>query len=696
MGAPDDLVEAWLRVVAATAYVPRSSRDVRALLAEMLAELEAALRAEPFGTGPGAAVGARMVTGALTGEDTLARSAAVLGDGLLAAGHDPRRVVALLAAVSTGYAAALRARTLEQQEDMKLALLSAARLAERGRRDSEHRFREVFAASPTGIALTGPDGRCVEVNPALSQILDRPAEQLRGSALGELLTDPDAGAGAPPVRTGPDRRRVVRPDGDEVWVLVRSSRLTGEDGGDGGGLRVVTVQDLSEVELLGTRLSHQSLHDALTGLLNRVAFRSRLEARLEQVGPGAPVTLFVLDLDAFGLVNTAHGHEAGDRVLRTVAARLTALLDDEDALLARVGGDEFAVLVVDGPGTPDVPGLVAAVRGALAEPEYDGPLGLAVSASIGVVRCRAGELGPEEVFRAADAALARARAAGRDQWAVHDPHADRSARRVGAAAVALPAAWENGDLVVAYRPVVGLAGMAPVRVSALAHQPRALAGLPPTAELAERTGFAVALAPLLLAEAAQRLPVWRALFPGGGPALRVALTRTQSADADLVRAVRAAVEVAGVPPGLLEVVLDASAVAGAVGDARDNLRTLADMGVVRGLHGFRGGPAEVALVERFGVGPVLLADPFDDWRPDWLPGHAPAVLATDRLVAALTSVGAEVGVVGVRDRAEARWWAEHGAVTAEGPAFGGPLDVEDVLASVRRWDSPPSERIAPT
>ena len=693
-GDQEALVRSWLRVVASTAYVPRSAQDLAELLASMLATLTAALVAEPFDTGPGSEVGARMVTGALTGEETLSRSLGVLAGGLLAAGHHPERVVVLLAAVSSGYATALRARTLEQQEDMKRAMLSAARLAEQGRKDTEYRFREVFTASAIGIAITGVDGRFLETNPALAAILDRGQEDLRGHLLSEYFVDQEADR-SDPASSAPDRKRVVRPDGDTAWVLVNNS-VVRDDSGE-PVYRVSMVQDLSELELLGTRLTHQSLHDALTGLPNRLHFQSRLEVLLGQAHPAAEVTLLCLDLDAFGLVNTTHGHAAGDRLLRAVAHRLAALVEDEPAaLVARVGGDEFAVFVVDGPSTPDIPGLVALVRAELTEPDYDGKIGLAATASIGVVRCAAADVGSAELFRAADAALHRAKAAGPDQWAVHDPHVDRRARRVGAAATSLPSAWELGELVVAYRPVARLADRAVVRVSAVPHLPGARGALPPPAELAERTGLSVALAPWLLREAAEQLPVWQELFPGAGPVLRVTLTRAQTADADLVGAVSRALAQAALPAHLLEVVLDTAAVRDAHGDARDNLRTLGDLGVGRGLHGFTGGPALVELVERFGVGAVLLADPFDGWRPDWLPGNAVAVRATAELIAAVGSVGAEVGVVGVRDQAEASWWADRGASTGEGPAFGGPVGVPDVVRAVRGGNPPPSERIAPT
>ncbi|MGQ0840293.1 diguanylate cyclase domain-containing protein [Actinokineospora sp.] len=687
----DDLVHALLRAVAGTAYVPRSAADVEKFLAGLVHTLTEALAAEPFDPAPGAEVGGRMVIGGLVGADSLARSLDVLAAGLLGAGAAADRVVALLAAVASGYAGALRKLTLDQQEDMKRALLSAKRRAERDHRATESRLREVFNSSAIGIAITELDGQFVDTNPALAVILGCGPADLAGRSLTEFVSTDDPVL--PPVLTGteldrlPARKLLVRHNGETAWVYLVTS-LIRDDAGTPAH-RVAMLQDLSELQLLQDQLSHQLLHDALTGAANRGHFESRLEAVIGQAEPGSTITLCCLDLDAFSLVNTTHGHAAGDRLLQTVAERLKTAVAAEKAMVARIGGDEFAVLVQDGPETPSVPELVELINAELAEPAYDGPLGIAVGATIGVVRCGPGAMSSTELFRAADAALRLARATGRRQWTEYDGQADKRIRQVGVAALALPAAWENGDLDLAYVPVVRLADDKPVRVRAVVHQARTrpLPGRQGATDLAELTGLSVALGPWLLTRSTERVPVWQALFTPvadpGAPVHRVLLSPLQSADADLSGAVNRAVEAAGIAPGLLEIGLDTATVLGARGDAHDNMRTLGDIGVATALHGFSGGPREIALVERFRVDTVLLADPFEGWRPDWLPNDSVPVRGTRELIAAVHSIGAAVGVVGVRDHAEARWWAGLGVATAEGPAFGEPGDVDDVLARFR-------------
>ncbi|MGW5052964.1 diguanylate cyclase domain-containing protein [Actinokineospora sp. NPDC004072] len=684
--AREQRVRAWLRVIARTVYVPRAAEEIAAFLNDQLDVLNDAISAPELDPGAGAAVGAALVEYGLTGEDTLQRSVSLLVEEMLGAGASGERVARLCAALSCGYSDALRRRTLDQQENMKLALLTAKQRAERDRRTSENRFREVFATAAIGIAIADPQGRVVEANPALAEILGLHRDELPGRCLEEFLTAEDEAEQPPLVGLldrRPDRRRLVRANGETAWVYLATSVVR-----DAGvpAFQVAMVQDLSEQELLQGRLSHQLLHDSLTGLANRSLFTSRLEAVHGGCPPAATLTLLCLDLDAFGVVNTTHGHAVGDRMLRVVAERLQRVFADEDAVVARIGGDEFAVLVIDRAATPAPAELVEAVQLELAEPEYHGDAGIAVGACVGVVRAGPGRMSAVELFRAAESALSRAKAAGARQWAEHDERLDKRDRLVGEAATGLPGAWENGELVVAYAPVARLADQQVIRTRALPHAPvaRRVAGLPEVPELAELTGLSAALGPWLLADAGSRLPVCLRLFGqaagAGQPVHRVLLTALQSADDNLAAWVNRAVAESGLAPGLLEVGLDTAAV---LGPAQDNLRTLTDIGVATALHGFAGGPREIAAVERFGVRAVVLADPFDGWRPDWLPAGSVPVTAVRAVVAALTGLGVSVGVQGVRDAAEARWWAELGATTGEGPAFGEPAGFDDVVAAAK-------------
>jgi diguanylate cyclase (GGDEF)-like protein/PAS domain S-box-containing protein len=558
---------------------------------------------------------------------------------------------------------------------MKRALLSAKQRAERVMQATENRFREVFDSSPVGIAITDIGGQIFETNPALARILASQPKELVGRSLGEFYNNDEGGNPFDPLR---GRRKLVRADGETAWVLVARSPL--REGPGEPTSWVTTVQDLSELQLLQGRFGHQLLHDALTGVANRLYFESALETRLGQAAPDTSITLCCLNLDAFSVINDGLGHKVGDHLLRTVAKRLEGAVSGESALVARTGGDEFAVLIEDSAQTPDIPQLVARLGDALAEPEYLEGRGVAVGATIGAIRCPAGRMTGPELFRAADAAMHSARATGRRQWASFNAEHDERVRNASRDAAALPGAFESGELSVRYQPVVRLADRETVALrSALCWTGREDGPLTEqeTVALAERTGLSVQFGPWVLGKACENLAVARHLVgEASDSVLRVRLSRLQSADDDLVAGVLAAIEAGAVAPELLEIAFDTGAVVEELGSAPDNLEVVADLKVCTALWGFGGGPRDLALLSRSPARSVILADPFGDNDI-----AADSVLArlTGQLVEALTEIGATVSVDGVRSEASAAWWTGAGVHTAQGALFGDPADLEELI-----------------
>lgn len=179
-------------------------------------------------------------------------------------------------------------------------------------------------------------------------------------------------------------------------------------------LEDLATQVASRVDLLrvANDLVHASGHDPLTGAVNRLVLDDRLAmAFARRLRHGGDVLLVTLDLDGFKAVNDAHGHEAGDAVLATVAQRLRATLRAEDTI-ARLGGDEFAVIAELEPSGVGVDALLERVRGVFAEPVECAGVALEVAASIGTARMRPGDDVPA-AFAAADRAVYADKAACR-------------------------------------------------------------------------------------------------------------------------------------------------------------------------------------------------------------------------------------------------------------------------------------------
>jgi diguanylate cyclase (GGDEF)-like protein/PAS domain S-box-containing protein len=662
----EELARTWTRSATAASYIPRSADEIETLLLELVDQLLDILGAEKFSMSAGLSIGHRLVSEGFIDPTALTATVTALSDGLLAdLARTPdnelaKRTMSLLGAVSAGYADGLRAYTLTQQEEVKQALFNAVLRAEHNLRGTENRFREVFTSSATGIVITNLDGMCIEANPALAAILDVKQDRLPGRVLTDIFRDEAGGDVMAPyhrILNGElarvhEHRKLRKENGEVAWVLFAISLL--RDGAGDPAYFVTMAQDVTELHLLQDRLGHQLLYDALTGLANRQCFHTKLESALERAAADTTITLCCLNLDAFSLVNNSLGHAVGDRLLQTVARRLEEATANEDALVARIGGDEFAVLVEDSPKTPDIGELIGSLTAELEAPEYIDGHGVAVGASVGAVRRQAGgALTATELFRAADTALRKAKATGKRQWAGFHEEEDRATVEFARLASSLPSAWELGDLTVDLEPVVRLSDREPVGARAVFAWSEADHAT--ILRLAERTGWSVHVGPLLLREACRR-------FAGSPGVLRVQLTRNQSVDADLVRAVRSALWDGGLEADRLEVSFDVGALLDEFGDARDNLEVLGDIGVRVGLCGVTGGPLDFELVSGTGVRSVTLSPALGAGSP---------VLAaeTARTVEVLSGFGATSSVLDVPSSDAADWWASIGVATGQGGVF---------------------------
>ena len=699
----EELARAWTNHATSQSYIPRSVVELEALLLELVDELLAALAGDEPPEPTGARVGARLVHEGFIDPTALLATIDSLTEGFLSdLAQTPdtelaKRTVALLGALSAGYADGLRSYTLTQQEQVKQALFNAMVRTEHNLRATENRFREVFTSSAVGIAITDLDGTCVEVNTALSQILACPPGQLADRRLPDFFLTgddtPDSRGTPGDVRATYQRvlagtaarvhehRMLRKENGDTAWVFLAISLL--HDGAGDAAYFVTIVQDISELQLLQDRLSHQLLYDALTGLPNRQHFASKLESTLGRIEPDGYVTLCFVNLDAFADFNNGYGHEFGDRLLRTVAGRLETAVADERSLVARIGPDEFAVLIEDTPNTPIIDDVVGRINAELTEAEYIQERGVGAGASIGAVRCRAGEMSAADLFRAADTALRTAKRTGRRQWAGFHPRDDGRAREREALAAELPAAWETGQLTIAYEPLVRLADRHPVaaRPSLVwKREDGETLGHRECMQLAERTGMSVQLAPFMLQEVCGRLAELRSVLDEErGALLRVHLSRLQTGDGDLVRAVQRAIKETDAPAGMLLIGLDTTAVLDDYGDARDNLEVLTEVGVPTGLCGFQGGPRELDLLADSAVRTVTLGV---DGAGAAARETSSAVLReeTERLVRTIVAGGHECSVADVRTMAEARWWAAAGVTTVQGGLYGAPVPAGNLAA----------------
>jgi diguanylate cyclase (GGDEF)-like protein/PAS domain S-box-containing protein len=287
-------------------------------------------------------------------------------------------------------------------------------------REARQRFEQAFERAPIGMALVDLDGRFMRVNQALCTITGYDADQLVSKSFQEIThpddLDKDVGYArqllAGEIRYYQIEKRYIRPDGGYIWVNLSGTLV--RDAGDQPDHFIAQVQDISERKRLEARLRNLADHDSLTGLRNRRVFE---EALIVQVGRcqryGEQAALLMIDLDGFKLINDTHGHRAGDRTLKAVAAAITQRIRSND-IVARLGGDEFAVLLlhIDA----DLAAIVAQqIQTAIAAVTmHDGHAEIDVGASIGLALIDQQTVDDQTLLSEADRAMYRAKAQARE------------------------------------------------------------------------------------------------------------------------------------------------------------------------------------------------------------------------------------------------------------------------------------------
>lgn len=416
-----------------------------------------------------------------------------------------------------------------------------------------------------------------------------------------------------------------------------------------------------ELTLLRRQLSHQLLHDPLTGLPNRQFFGTRLE---EVLNSGTPVTLYRIELNGFPVFNEGLGGQHVDTLMAAIAVRLRSALAGRGMMVARSDRSGFVVLQEHGVTGARPADVVAEITAAVTTTTHIADLGLATSASIGVVQSPPHRADPVEFLQAADIALRHAVEDGPGRWRLLLPEEDAHDRTLSRWAAAMPGALEGGRLAVGYRLRVGLADDLPVGVDAFVRWQEAGLSGDRCVALVEPTGLSPRLGQWLLTGACDRLS-------GAALPLSVNLSRNQSSAPDLVDSVLGVLDETALPADRLQVAMPAPEVFDGQARTVDNLSSLAAAGVRTAVHDFGGDPAQVVRLAGLPLCAVALTAR--------LVSQARGAARRSSVARVLTGVttmvhdaGAEIAVDDIRSRREADWWRTVGADTAAGPLFPGP------------------------
>jgi diguanylate cyclase (GGDEF)-like protein len=554
---------AWVKAVCGTSYVPMTRAELERRLLACTERLAAALTSEPIEVRTGYEIGIELVAMHLASPEAVGRTVEVIQLRLLRdlglASDDARdRLGRLLGALTTGYTRALRDRTLDEQETIRRAALTARDQAERALRISESRFR------------------------------------------------------------------------------------------------------------------HQATHDPLTALPNRALFTERLTAMFLDPADRRIGVCFV-DLDGFKAINDSLGHHIGDQLLVAIAARLGDRISQH--LVARMGGDEFVVLIEDSTCVDDVIKVADAALAAIGEPVRINGHELSVSASIGIVERAVAGTEPHDVMRAADITLHWAKSGGKGRWALFDQ--DRDAREVAryTLSAAMPAALDRAEFYLDYQPLVSLRDGTLVGAEALVRWRHPEFGvLHPDRFIgvAEETGLIVRLGTSILLQACEQAARWsapRTPSPPRLPYVSVNLAVRQVRDPRFVPEVCDILQRTGLPPHQLQLEITESAVMSSDDEPVDALRTLADIGIRMAIDDFGTGYSNLSYLKRLPVHAIKVDGSFvagldsGDERDE-------RILAT--LVGLSHTLGLTVTAEGVETAAQADRVRAIGCDAGQGWHFGAP------------------------
>jgi diguanylate cyclase (GGDEF)-like protein/PAS domain S-box-containing protein len=579
------------------------------------------------------------------------------------------------AAVVDGYVTRLRARILDEQEMVRQAEVQARRQTQEALLSSEARFRAIFVNAGIGIGIADMSGRIVDANDAFASMLGYTVDEFCRLTVSDFVYPDDAAGMWDLYRAIIDgerdsarvEKRYRHRDGHMVWTDLTASLIR-----DATGAPLYTVamaEDATMRRELQERLRHQALHDPLTLLPNRTLFNDRLAAAFAR--PGRRVGVCYLDVDRFKVVNDRLGHDVGDRLLVAVAGRLHECVSTRGHLVARMGGDEFVILVEDPP-AGELAILAENVLAALSAPFDIDEHRLAVSASIGVVETGVDDTTPAEVLKDADVTLYWAKSDGRARWARFD--AERKARDMTryTLSATLAAGLERNEFDIEYQPIVRLDDGAVCGVEALVrwdHPTLGRLGPDRFIDLAEENGAIVPLGMHVLTEACRRAAEWNDAHPDASLFVSVNLAVRQAHDPDLVSDVARVLAETGLAPRLLQLELTESALLGPAGRPVEAITALAGLGISIAVDDFGTGYSNLGYLPRLPLHALKLAGVLVEGLRTPTPG-------ADEIVSSLVTLAHALGLTVTGEGVETPAQAEHlraaGCDTAQGWLYARP------------------------
>jgi diguanylate cyclase (GGDEF)-like protein/PAS domain S-box-containing protein len=594
--------------------------------------------------------------------------------------------VILLALASIGWFGWFR-RVVRKQRALQHTLTEQTARAE-----GEAKIAALVRNASDAIAVVDPDSTISYASPSSASVLGATPDELCSSRFTDLL-HPDDIAHFLQVLTTTSRNgeqqinvRVRRPGGDQIHAEGVIRNLV--DDPTVAGL-VVTIRDVTERRMLEEQLTHQALHDSLTGLANRRLFADRLahalERRADRMEPQA--VLFV-DLDDFKTVNDSLGHGAGDAVLAEIGSRIGSLLRLGDTV-ARVGGDEFAMLL-EGASLEEAQRAADRIIEAIARPMSLESVAVQITASVGISLAIPGEVTADEALRNADLAMYWAKESGKATTAVYESRLHTEALERLQLRADLQLALRSDQLVLHYQPEIDLVTGAVIGVEALVrwqHPTRGL--LPPISfvPMAEETRLITSLDQWVLMTACRTAAALQADAPGLAMSVNISVAYLDHPD--LVPTVARELRENKLEPGRLVLEITESALLRDFESVVPRLAALRAMGVRIAIDDFGTGYSSLAYLSNLDVDILKIDKSFVDRVI--LDSQDAAI--TEAIISMGRSLELQTIAEGVEDAGQADWLRDAGCAVGQGYVWSRPIPLDDLRTLLR--DGVPSPSLVP-
>jgi diguanylate cyclase (GGDEF)-like protein/PAS domain S-box-containing protein len=575
-----------------------------------------------------------------------------------------------------------------------IAVVGGLLRSEQRRAEDESELRTVNAAlsidaarsegvfERTGVAMVWNDlgsGLIIRANPQFAEFTGYSEVELRGKRFEELSVPEDRERDlsalrpfiAGDVASVSDERRYLRKDGSVVWGMRSLTAI--RDGESWHAFAI--VQDITERKRAHEEIAYLASHDSLTGLVNRLVFLSELTNAITRRQPLELIAVLYLDLDDFKEINDRFGHPAGDATLVEVALRLRDCTNEED-IVARIGGDEFAVLRKVGILPGEISELAEKIINRVKEPFVQGGDVVTTEVSVGIAQGPRDGLGAEKLIKRADIALYIAKAADGSAYRFFELEMEERMVARQALKVDLAAALFNDELELDYQPIIDLriGGVASFEALLRWRHPRR-GTMPPCdfIPLAEETGLIVPIGDWVIKQACIEAMNWPDYV---GVAVNV--SPVQLRDRSLALRVAGILAKIGFSARRLELEITETVL---LHDSEDNLRCLRDLrqlGVKVALDDFGTGYSSLGYLRQF---------PFDRIKIDRSfvmdVIERPEARAVIRAVIGLGhSIDMRITAEGVETQEQLERIAAKGCDEAQGYLISRPVGPRKVLALI--------------